>query len=73
MSGSKWVSPDNKFIWCPSGTYLLPNVTYINAQGGVNVNNIHLALQITISPTNRSAKYLDVIPGAQSIVFCEQY
>jgi hypothetical protein len=73
MSGSKSVSPDNQFLWCPSGTYLLPNVTYINAQGGTIANNSQLALEITISPTNRSAKYLDVTPGVTATVFCEQY
>lgn len=34
ISGSKWASPDNTFLWCPTGISLLPNVTYINAQGG---------------------------------------
>lgn len=71
VSGSKLMSPDNKFLWCPSGTYLSPNVTYFNAQGGVNPDNIHLAVQV--NGTSKVMKYLDVIPVAYATVVCELY
>lgn len=33
-SGSKWMSPDNKFVWCPSMTYLPSDANYSRPLGG---------------------------------------
>lgn len=71
-SGTKWMAPDNKFVWCPSGTYVLPNLNYVNAQGGFDPTKYLFTVEVVNVGGVKGIKYSDVVYGTNMRVMCEQ-
>jgi hypothetical protein len=72
VSGSKWASPDGKFVWCPSGQPMLSNVTYDNVtQSGIVAANYQVIA--SIRSINKVVDYLfyELSPNSVAAVYCE--
>jgi hypothetical protein len=71
VSGSKWGSPDGKFIWCPSGQKMLSNVSYDSVtETGIKAANYQVIASIK-NINSIDYFFYELSPKSVAAVYCE--
>jgi hypothetical protein len=73
-SASKWMAPDNKFLWCPSGLHLLPTAIYIVRSPGETDAMVSYVLGMEVLNIGGviSYRYHDVASNIALQAMCEE-